>query len=65
MESNQSHTFYSTEEAEEDDEKDDIWRTQRELDARVEEQMSFDKPSYCNGNNEMVEIFFSKWWYNF
>ena len=37
MECNQIHRFYPNEEAENDDEED-IWRTQRELDDWVEEQ---------------------------
>ena len=55
MECNQIHSFYPNEEAE-DDEQEDIWRTQRELDDRVEEQKNLDKPAYCNGNNEMVKL---------
>ena len=55
MECNQIHSFYSLEEAEEDNEEKDRWRAQRELDNWVEEQKNLDKPTYCNRNNQMVK----------
>ena len=60
MECNQIHSFYSLEEAEEDNEEKDRWRAQRELDNWVEEQKNLDKPTYCNRNNQMVKGFKSK-----
>ena len=60
IEINQIHRFYKREEIEEDDGDENIWRAQRELDDWVEEQRNLDKPTYCNGNNEMMKIFNQK-----
>ena len=60
MECNQIHSFYLKKEAKEDDEAEVFWRAQRELDDWVEEQRNLDKCGYCNGNNQMVNIFNQK-----
>ena len=57
MECNHIHGFNPNEE---DDDEDDILSVQRAVDAWVEEQRSFAKPAFCNGNNEMVKIFNQK-----
>ena len=57
MECNQIHSFCPIEKGEEDDDQVDIWRAQRELDDWVEEEMNLDKPTYCNENKEVVNIF--------
>ena len=61
MESNQIHSFFGNEEADEADDEEDIRGAQRELDDWVEEQRNFDKPAYCDGSNEVVKIFNQKY----
>ena len=56
LEYEEIHT-YNPDNENDDEEDEDIGRTQREIDAWVREQKALLKPDYCNGNKEVVKIF--------
>ena len=57
MDSDQMHSLYPNEEAEEEG---GIWTTRRELLDWVEEQTNLGKLAYYKGNKELVKIFNQK-----
>ena len=61
IEPNLIHTYYQDEDRYQGQHQDkNIWRTQRKLEKLVAQEETLFKLDYCNGNNEVVQIFNQK-----